>query len=556
MNRSHVYRTCLHGALLTAWTIFIFGTARAGEPAAAEGVTLANVVPPGDNLRDEPLAGEFSRERAARFLDSAALEWQKSMQCFTCHTNYAYLMARPSISANAPAHAEVRDFLEKLVAERWETQGPRWDAEVVMSAAVLAFNDAATSGKLHPVTQKAFDRMWTRQRADGGFDWLKCGWPPMESDDHFGATMAAIGVGVAPEGYAQTDTAKVGVEKIRNYLRANPAPTLHHRAMVLWASTYHDGFLATDERKAVVDDLLAKQHADGGWGLASLGDWKRVDNLEQDPATSDGYGTGFVIYVLRRSGLPADDARLQKGIAWLKANQRASGRWFTRSLNKDNKHFITHAGTAFAVMALAACQSLGASAAVAAAGLPDPAKTKPVAVLEVPHYCEGVAFDHAGNGYLSEGDTIWQFTLDGKAREWAKTGAPNGHKVLADGTHLVCDASRHAVLHLSADGMMLEPASKECDGKPLRGPNDLTLDTPHGGFYFSDPGDSSDKQPTGTVHYVDAQGTTHLVDEGLAYPNGIVLTADGKLLYLAESKHNRVLVYQVTAPGQAVHRRV
>jgi hypothetical protein len=29
----------------------------------------------------------------------------------------------------------------------------------------------------------------------------------MESDDHFGATMAAIGVGVAPEGYAQTDAA-------------------------------------------------------------------------------------------------------------------------------------------------------------------------------------------------------------------------------------------------------------------------------------------------------------------------------------------------------------
>jgi hypothetical protein len=39
-------------------------------------------------------------------------------------------------------------------------------------------------------------------------------------------------------------------------------------------------------------------------------------------------------------------------IAWLKANQRASGRWFTRSLKKDSRHFITHAGTAFAVMAL------------------------------------------------------------------------------------------------------------------------------------------------------------------------------------------------------------
>src|SRR5258708_35741943 len=131
---------------------------------------------------------------------------------------------------------------------------------------------------------------------------------------------------------------------------------------------------------------------------------------------------------------------------------------------------------------------------VMAADFPDPAKTQPVAVLEVPHYCEGVVFDHDGKGYLSEGDTIWQFTLDGNAHEWAKTGAPNGHKVLADGTHLVCDATRHAVLHLAADGMSLEPASIECDGKPLRGPNDLTLDTPNVGFYFSDPGESSDQQ--------------------------------------------------------------
>jgi squalene-hopene/tetraprenyl-beta-curcumene cyclase len=326
------------------------------DETAAEPVTLANVVPPGDNLRDEPLAAEFSRERAARFLDSAALDWQKSRECFTCHTNYAYLMARPSISADVPAHAEVRDFAEKLVTERWESPGPRWVAEVVMSAAVLAFNDAATSGKLHPVTRMAFDRMWTRQRDDGGFDWINCGWPPMESDDHFGATMAAIGVGVAPEGYAQTDVAKAGMEKLRGYLRANPGPTLHHRAMVLWASSLVDGLLTADERKSVTDELLTKQHDDGGWGLASLIDWKRADNLEQDPSASDGYGTGFVIYVLRRGGLSAVDVRLQKGVAWLKTNQRVSGRWFTRSLNKDSKHFITHAGSAFAVMALAACE--------------------------------------------------------------------------------------------------------------------------------------------------------------------------------------------------------
>jgi gluconolactonase len=188
--------------------------------------------------------------------------------------------------------------------------------------------------------------------------------------------------------------------------------------------------------------------------------------------------------------------------------------------------------------------------------LPDPAKAKTVEMFRVPAYCEGVVFDHEGRGYVSWDKSITQFTLDGKNKVWAETGAPNGHKILADGTHLVCDASRHAVLHLSADGKMLEHASKECDGKPLNGPNDLTLDTPNGGFYFSDPGESDLKNPIGTIHYVDKSGKTHRLDGGLAYPNGIALTSDGKKLYLAESQTNQIHIYDVSGPGKIGKRKL
>jgi squalene-hopene/tetraprenyl-beta-curcumene cyclase len=63
-----------------------------------------------------------------------------------------------------------------------------------------------------------------------------------------------------------------------------------------------------------------------------------------------------VIYVLRRSGMPATEEPLQRGVQWLKTHQRESGRWFTRSLYQDNEHFLTHAGTAMAVMALGECE--------------------------------------------------------------------------------------------------------------------------------------------------------------------------------------------------------
>jgi gluconolactonase len=182
--------------------------------------------------------------------------------------------------------------------------------------------------------------------------------------------------------------------------------------------------------------------------------------------------------------------------------------------------------------------------------LPDAKAVKPVDVLVVPEYSEGVVFDHAGNAYISHGDAITKITPEGKASLWAKTPAPNGHKILGDGTHLVCDGNAHAVLHLDADGKQLEPAAKECGGKPLRAPNDLTLDTPNRGFYFTDPANSDAKNPNGTVHYVDSRGAVHLVAEGLAYPNGIVLRPDGKTLLVDESSHNRVLAYPVLGPGR------
>ncbi len=325
--------------------------------SAAEPITIDNYAAPTANSADEPLAAAFSLERATQFLDSAALDWQKTRGCMTCHTNYAFLMARPSISAAAPAHVEVRKFAEQLVTERWPDKGPRWDAEVVATGTVLAFNDAATTGKLHPITRQALDKMWTLQRVDGGWTWLKCDWPPMESDDHFGVTFAAIGAGVAPDGYADTPAAKAGLEKIRTYLKENPPPTLHHKAMTLWASTYVPNLMPDVERQACIDALRALQHEDGGWGLATLGDWQRGDGSPQDTTSSDGYGTGFVIYVLRRAGVPADDAQIQRGIKWLKTHQRESGRWFSRSLHADSKHYITHAGTAFAVLALSACDA-------------------------------------------------------------------------------------------------------------------------------------------------------------------------------------------------------
>jgi squalene-hopene/tetraprenyl-beta-curcumene cyclase len=335
----------------------------ADEPVPQEPVTLANVVEPSPNSPDEPLAAEFSLARSKHFLDSASLAWQKRRDCMTCHTNCLYLMARPALGAQDEALVTVRRYAEDLVTKRWKEKGPRWDAEVVMTALVLAAGDQIAGGEdgsfeLNPTTREALDRMWAVQQDGGGFEWITCDWPPFENDHEFGATMAALAVSIAPAAYAETTAAAAGIAKLKGYLAVTPLPTFHHKLMLIWADTFQPLWLPDGERRALVDKLLSLQHADGGWSASTLGNWPRADGSAQDVETSDGYATGLAIYLARRAGVAADDARLAAGVRWLKTHQRASGRWFTRSLYKDSTHFLTHAGTNMAIMGLAACDAL------------------------------------------------------------------------------------------------------------------------------------------------------------------------------------------------------
>jgi squalene-hopene/tetraprenyl-beta-curcumene cyclase len=220
-------------------------------------------------------------------------------------------------------------------------------------------NDAQSTGKLSDPARQALDLMWTVQRPDGGWKWPDCNYAPMEIDDHYGATLAALSVGLAPGGYAETPAARAGLEKLRSFFRSNPPKSLHHRAMLAWCSVRIEGIATPEERQKTLFEVLALQLADGGWSTASfLTDWRDLKLQEDRPLdtkTSDGYGTGFVILLARELGVPAEDPRLQRGLAWLLSHQRESGRWFTRSPVVYARNLISNAGSAFDILALQAC---------------------------------------------------------------------------------------------------------------------------------------------------------------------------------------------------------
>ncbi len=333
---------------------------RAEEKQAAGGPAA-----PQTPRRDrEPLLEQFSASRAAEFLDATVHATEKS--CFACHGSYMYLLARPAVPLSAGTHRETRLALERSIEALPAVEpDPRNAssmrvADAVMTAAALSLNDAATTATLHPRTRRALDRIWDFQREDGGWKWPLNGGPPSEVDEHFPVTLAAIGVGAAPEGYAGTPKAREGLNRIRIYLREHPPATMHQRAMLLLASIHIDGLSTDGDRRKTAADLLALQRPDGGWAMAGLGDasWKRKDGTPQDLESSDGYGTGFAVHVLRTAaGIPAEDPRIRKAVGWLKTHQRASGCWFTRSPRGDDE-LSTFTGTVYAVLALSECAQI------------------------------------------------------------------------------------------------------------------------------------------------------------------------------------------------------
>ncbi len=312
----------------------------------------------------EPLANQFSAKQAAIYLDRAALTWQKEKKCVTCHTNMPYLFARPALASVQKDSGEVRQFFEQYRTVRWQKRGPTENQGFwpIVVGAGLTFHDVQTTGKLSPVTRDVLDLLWTVQRDDGGWKWPHCDYAPMEIDDHYGVTLAALTVGIAPDGYAQTEAAQAGLVKLRGYLKNNPPKSLHHRAMIAWCSLRVAGIASDQDRARTLDQLLAIQRPDGGWSTAGfLTDWQglaRDDGEPLDTQTSDAYGTGLVIVISRELGVPADDPRLQRGIQWLLSNQRQSGKWFTRSPVNDAGNLISNTGSALAVLALQSCGKL------------------------------------------------------------------------------------------------------------------------------------------------------------------------------------------------------
>ena len=324
---------------------------------------------------DEPIAETLSLERALAYLEDGARAWANHRGCVSCHTTGWYGILRPQLAESlGQPDADFRAFLEERLQDRLATDPEELQqdvnpAEVVHLAASLASWDAHVDGRLSPETGQALQLMFSLQRDDGAWHSPDT-WPPFESDAYQLATVAAMGVGLAPGWLEQATSPELQrqIASLREYLRRVPPPHDYARVALLWADGYLPGVISADTKRDIVRTILDRQRPDGGWSIRSFAqpeEWGRGNRAERlraeadfgDPA-SDGHQTGLAVVVLSSAGVPPTHPAVQRGVEWLTRNQRESGRWWTKSLNTETWHFITYTGTLYPVMALAATNSL------------------------------------------------------------------------------------------------------------------------------------------------------------------------------------------------------
>jgi len=181
-----------------------------------------------------------------------------------------------------------------------------------------------------------------------------------------------------------------------------------------------------------------------------------------------------------------------------------------------------------------------------------------LAMVESPRWHDGrLWFPHWGTPEIIAVD------LDGNARVMARGPSGLGHAIgwLADGRLLVTGErlSRYERDGSIARHVDLGPISKY-------GWSEMTIDG-RGNIYVNSIGfdfaaemtervKDRSKPPTGVIALVTPDGTARKVADGIAFPNGMVVTPDNRTLIVSESFTGKLLAFDIAEDGTLAGRRV
>ena len=155
---------------------------------------------------------------------------------------------------------------------------------------------------------------------------------------------------------------------------------------------------------------------------------------------------------------------------------------------------------------------------------------------------EGPAWDRKSKMlYFTGSNGISRREASGRVEVFRQdAGGPNGLLFDAQGRLVVCEAGNRRVVRLEKDGSTTVLADSY-EGHRFNSPNDLTSDG-HGRIYFSDPryGSRAGMEMIEGVYRIDGPGkVVRVLGSGeVNRPNGVLVSRDGGLLYVADNNND------------------
>ncbi|MEG2815954.1 MAG: SMP-30/gluconolactonase/LRE family protein [Comamonas sp.] len=157
----------------------------------------------------------------------------------------------------------------------------------------------------------------------------------------------------------------------------------------------------------------------------------------------------------------------------------------------------------------------------------------------VDSFLEGPVFDGAGNLYVT--DIPWGriLRIDPQGN-WSLIteydGEPNGMKFLDADTLLITDY-KNGLMCLNIESGQVSPYLERRNSERFKGVNDLVFDS-QGNLYFTDQGQSGLHDPSGRLYRLRPNGQLDLLLSNVPSPNGVALSPDERVLYLAVTRGN------------------
>src|SRR6185369_16793164 len=135
-------------------------------------------------------------------------------------------------------------------------------------------------------------------------------------------------------------------------------------------------------------------------------------------------------------------------------------------------------------------------------------------------------------------------------------GGTNGTYFNANGQIIACERDRRQMALRSASNVatVQQVLATNWQGVAFNGPNDVVVDA-SGGMYFTDPDYENRQSVAEATYYLSSSGVLTRVVTGIVRPNGIVLSPNGKTLYLAAWSAKLIRAYDVTSPGVLANGR-